>query len=110
MSAEPYVVVHYKQKTYHVPRSYVDNEHPGGGKCILDYENNDMTEAFLEESHSEEAELILEGFLAEDGGNAGKKKAKKNAPAKEGVDYFTVGIVAVTVVAVGCILLMKSDS
>jgi cytochrome b involved in lipid metabolism len=61
--------VQFKGNDYDVPRSFIDNDHPGGAEAILEYEGKDMTDAFEAVGHDQDARTLLAKYLV--GGSAG---------------------------------------
>jgi cytochrome b involved in lipid metabolism len=56
------VRVTYNGKAYDIPRDFVVNEHPGGADAIFPYEDGDMTRAFEDVGHSDDAVDLLKGW------------------------------------------------
>lgn len=67
------VRIAYKNNHYLVPVEFILRVHPGGQKLILPYVNQDITRAFLEAKHSENAIELLEQWM--EGGLASSSNA-----------------------------------
>ena len=67
MSASAVVRVQFKGAEYDVPRSFIDNDHPGGAEAILDYEGKDMTDAFEAVGHDQHARALLAKYRVSGG-------------------------------------------
>lgn len=57
------VRIAYKNSYYLVPIDFILRGHPGGQRLILPYVNQDITQAFLDAKHSDEAVHILEQWM-----------------------------------------------
>jgi cytochrome b involved in lipid metabolism len=57
------VRVQFKGVDYDVPRTFIENDHPGGADSILEYEGKDMTDAFEAVGHDQDARNILAKFI-----------------------------------------------
>ncbi|KPA78933.1 hypothetical protein ABB37_05997 [Leptomonas pyrrhocoris] len=76
LSDKTRVRITYKNSHYLVPVEFILRVHPGGSKLILPYVNQDITRAFVEAGHSNEAVQLLEqwmeGVVAADGAGAAR--------------------------------------
>lgn len=78
---EPCVCVSYKNSHYLVPVEFILRVHPGGRQLILQYVNQDITQAFVDARHSDMAVQLLEQWM--EGSPAGPRRLTPSAAAME---------------------------
>lgn len=71
----------FQGRNYMVPESFVTKEHPGGKAMLLPLVNGDITEAFEEADHSQDAKEMLEEWCV-DVSKTEKVKLQKRAEAR----------------------------
>ncbi|KPI82728.1 hypothetical protein ABL78_8257 [Leptomonas seymouri] len=55
----------FKGRNYMVPETFVTKEHPGGKSVLLPLMNGDITEAFEDSDHSQDAREMLEEWCVD---------------------------------------------
>ncbi|AYU81314.1 hypothetical protein LINJ_31_1180 [Leishmania infantum JPCM5] len=76
---EPCVRVSYKNSHYLVPVEFILRVHPGGQQLILQYVNQDITQAFVDARHSDTAVQLLEQWM--EGAPAGPRRIMPSSAA-----------------------------
>lgn len=73
--------VSYKNSHYLVPVEFILRVHPGGQQLILQYVNQDITQAFVDARHSDTAVQLLEQWM--EGAPAGPRRIMPSSAATE---------------------------
>jgi cytochrome b involved in lipid metabolism len=99
-------------KNYMVPESFVTKEHPGGKAMLLPLVNSDITEAFEESDHSQDAREMLEEWCA-DVSSSEKvqlhQRAEKRRAEEEEWRWRSTAIAFSVAAVVAAVVLRKSS-
>ncbi|KAG5471333.1 hypothetical protein LSCM1_01413 [Leishmania martiniquensis] len=112
MSATSSLRFVFQGKNYTIPESFVTKEHPGGKAVLMALVNKDITEAFEDAGHSQDAMEMLEEWCA-DVSEAKKAELQMRAEARHAEDdewrWRSTAIAFSVAAIVAAVVLRKSS-